>query len=632
MKILLRALLLLLFSLPYLSAQDIDVLLQDYHKESELSKKTKDESAGNLIVYTRDDLERMQVESLKDLLKSLRFFAYAENRLGQPDILNQDPITYYSKSVRVYLNENELLTAITGSGLILFGDMEMDFIDHVEIYEGFPSFDFGIEPATIVIRLYSKTAEHDEGGRVKATIGSHGTNKQNVYYTNQENGISYFIYANRTDDKKDSYIHQGETLRRDEQTNRFYGSLEVENHRLEFHAMKADGDAFLGSLVGNTPHSTFAEASFINLSTHSKFLNDSLTLNLSYIDAQHDLSYKYNPATPIFMPPASFVTSLDQTIEEEAFTANLKKVWDLDIHTISAGVQYRYKHFDLTDVTVNAFISPTTQAYYKEEVFSIFLQDLIALNDNHLISLSVMNLIYERDGNVDDPNTLQLRLGYIYSNNEWVSKTFISHQEFASEPYMTISPHYGNALLKPETYTSIFQEISYETSRTIYKVILGYGSNEKVPILDQNFQMQNSSKKIYGHLAAAEYTLLFNQKDKLELQANYTYIESPYGNKALKHYAYVARMLNSISKFDIFNELLVRSGYKNISTGYDYSAGVKYNLNRDFHINLKADNIFNKGLKWDYINQIDPATGLTSDRVVVPVVERRFLLGMEYLF
>ena len=147
----------------------------------------------------------MQAESLEDILKSLRLFGYSENRLGQPDILNQDPLPYYSSSVRVYLNETELLTSMTGSGLILFGNMELDFIDHVEIYQGFPSFDFGIEPATIVIRLYTKTAQHDEGGRVKVNLSTNGANKENVYYTNVEDGVSYFIYANRADNKKDTY-------------------------------------------------------------------------------------------------------------------------------------------------------------------------------------------------------------------------------------------------------------------------------------------------------------------------------------------------------------------------------------------------------------------------------------------
>ncbi|MCD6190782.1 MAG: Plug domain-containing protein, partial [Sulfurimonas sp.] len=228
-----KALLLILIFISLSYAEGIDSLLTDYEKESELSNKTKDESAGNLIVYTRDDLERMQVETLKDILKSFRFFPYAENRTSHPDILSQDPLSYASKSVRIYLNETELITSITGNGFFLFGDMEMDFIDHVEIYEGFPSFDFGVEPATTVIRLYSKTAEHDEGGRVKVTIDNKGANKQNVYYADKTDDISYFMYANHTGKKQDTYEHHGETLGRDKETNRFYGSLSTQNHNVE---------------------------------------------------------------------------------------------------------------------------------------------------------------------------------------------------------------------------------------------------------------------------------------------------------------------------------------------------------------------------------------------------------------
>ncbi|MCD6433416.1 MAG: hypothetical protein J7L21_05180 [Sulfurimonas sp.] len=627
-----RVLFSILFSLSILYAQGIDSLLQEYEEASELSKKTKSESAGNLIIYTRDDLERMQVETLKDVLKSLRFFPYIENRMAQPDTLNQDPIGYYSKSVRVYLNENELLTAVTGSGLILFGNMEMDFIDHIEIYEGFPSFDFGVEPATIVIRLYSKTAEHDEGGRVKTTLGSYGHNKENIYYTNKEDSFSYFVYANRSDDKTKEYEHKEETLKRNKQTNRFYGSLEGENHRLEFHAQQIIGDFFLGPLVGNVPKSASGKSSFINFATHSKFLNDSLTLNLSYIKTQNDFSLKYNPLTPILIPSIGFINSLDRTLEEEAFTTTLKKEWCLDIHTVSVGIQYRYKHFDLTDVEFNIPTPPKNQAYSREDIYSFFLQDLIALGDTHLISLSVMDQIYKRDGSVNDPNTLQLRAGYIYSEKEWVAKTFLSRQEFASEAYMSLASQYGNPQLDSEIYTSIFQEISYETKTTLSKVILGYGVNENTPILDKNFKMQNSDTDIVGYSAGVEFTLFFNQKDKLELQANYTSIESPYGNSNLNHYNYTARMLNSIWKFDIFNELVIHDNYSGVSTGYDYSAAVKYAVSKDFHLNLKGDNIFNSGQKHIYVNQINLVTGSPSDTIEVPVVEQRFMFGMEYLF
>ena len=125
--------------------------------------------------------------------------------------------------------------------------------------------------------------------------------------------FSYFFYANRTDDKKDTYDHEGETLRRDLKTNRFYGSLESKNHSVEFHAMKAVGDAFLGSAVGATPKETSKDTDYLSLSTNSKFLNDSLTLNLSYINMQSDFASEFDPTKPIF-------TTYEQTIKESSFT------------------------------------------------------------------------------------------------------------------------------------------------------------------------------------------------------------------------------------------------------------------------------------------------------------------------
>ncbi len=627
MKILL--LMLTLFSLSY--AEGLDALLNDYEKESELSNKTKDESAGNLIIYTRDDLERMQAESLQDILKSLRLFGYAENRLGQPDILNQDPLPYYSSSVRVYLNETELLTSMTGSGLVLFGNMELDFIDHIEIYQGFPSFDFGVEAATIVIRLYTKSAKHDEGGRVKANFSTNGANKENVYYTNIEDDISYFIYANHTDDKKETYNHNNETLKRDSHINRFYGSVGIQNHTFDFHVMHTKGDAFMGLLVGNIPQETSKENLFVNLSTNSKFMNDTLTLNLSYIKTTSEVSFEYSPSAPIIRPTETgfiAITSYKQALDEDSFTASLKKEWDIEAHTLSIGAQYRYKKFDVSDYRLNGIPNPKAQVYDKEDIYSLYIQDLISINDNNLVSLSIMDQEYVRNEDMDNQNTLQLRLGYIYTNKEWIAKTFVSSQEFATEPYMGII----NQELEKVTYKSIIQEVSYQTPQTLSKVILGYGINENM-IIPTMSGVGNSNIDPALYSAIVEFTLYFSQKDKLELQANYWRIESPMDESFddTEHISYVIRMLNTVSSFDVFNELVIHNGFSDVGTGYDFSTGVKYQVNKDFHINVKGVNIFDTGRDRDYINQMAP-TGVVIDSVVVPVVERRFTLGMEYLF
>ncbi|WP_152184765.1 TonB-dependent receptor plug domain-containing protein [Sulfurimonas indica] len=628
MKLLLFSIL-LVASVSY--ANDLDALLQDYQKESDFSKKTKDESVGNLIIYTRDDLERMQVETLKDILKSLRAFIYAENRVAQPDILNQDPITYYSKGVRVYLNEHELLTPLTGSGFIIFGDMNMDFIDHVEIYEGFPTFEFSVEPATIVIRLYTKNAEHDEGGRLKLSAGSYASNKENVYYAGSDESLSFFLYANHSENNRDTKEINAEQLKRDKNTNEFYGSLTNGHHSIELHALNSKGDAFLGSLIGNVPKNTQKEATFLNISTNSKFMQDSLVLNLSYMKQKDEFSSLYDPTAPVFVPPATLVNSYAQSIDEEAFTANLKKEFIYKNNDMSVGIQYRYKYFDLTDVKFNGIDSNITQAYKKENVYSVFIQDLITLSERNMLTLSLMHQIYQRKGDVHKSHTTQLRIGYIYSDKQWVAKTFLSSQEFASEPYMTISPYYGNPELQSESYKSIFEEISYTTQQTLTKLVLGYGKNYDVPILFSDGSggviMQNSSIDIDGYSASLEFTYYFRRDDKLELQANYTQIESPYGNSAGKYINYVVRMLNNVGKFNIFNEFIINSGYEGVDAGYDYTAGIRYEATKDLHFNLKGENIFNSALKQSFYIKLLPQE--TED---FSIVDQKVTLSMEYLF
>ncbi|WP_457745751.1 hypothetical protein [Sulfurimonas sp.] len=606
------------------ASDDIEALLESYKQKSDLSNKTKNESAGNLIVYTRDDLDRMQVETLKDILKSLRSFSYAENRISQPDLLNQDPIAYYSKAIRIYLNENELLNSLAGSGFIVFGDMEMDMIDHVEIYEGFPSFEFGVEPATIVIRLYTKDAKHDEGGRVKLSLGSYHSNKENAYYAGMNEDFSYFVYLNHSSNNRDNVALEGQNLYRDKEKKRFYASMENERHKIELHYQKEFLDTFLGSLVGALPTQSKATSSFFNIATHSKFLDDeSLTLNVSYSEDYNNYSTDYNASSPVIIPPSLLITSYRQSIKEKALTATLKKVFKLKEHTFTTGVQYRHKHFDLSDIEFNGVAQVINQPYDTEDIYSFFLQDSIEVSPNDIIIVSVMNQQYKRYGDVKTPNTLQLRAGYIYSNEKWVSKTFWARQEFAPEPYMTVSPYYGNANLEKEVYTSIFQEISYKGESTLSKIVLGYGKNENMPFLDNNYTMQNSHKNIFASSLAAEFTLFFRKKDKLELRFDYVM-----GANNNDYSNYVVRMLNSIGSLDIFNELIINAGYDNVETGYDYSAGIRYKMIDDLILKLKGENIFNKALQQQYYYELVPNVKTLN----VSTIDRKITFSIEYLF
>lgn len=644
-----------------LYSDDIDNLLSDFKQASDLSFKTKDEVIGNLIVYTRDDLERMQANTLKDVLKSMRYLNYQESRLGQPDLFNADPLLFNSSSVRIYLNNHELYSPLVGSGFGFFGDIELDFVDHIEIYQGFPSFDFGTEAATIVVRLYSKTSEHHTGSRLKLQAGSYGANSQSAYNAGEVKGLSYFAYASRRDNQRKETSHDNQKLSRDARTERLYLSLSSQNHSLEIHGSNMNGDAFMGSFISidsnvsspdstSLPDNSEINHKFISAALKSTFQEKSLILTASAMTRETHIRDTYT--SPLAYRPYSDgisqlqVNASHQNMNEESYTLGLTKKFETSNNTFTAGAKFRHKRFDLDSSTLDSFIytPPSTstpgslndpQPFSTTDIYTLFAQDEYSIDEHQLISLSLMVQHYHnRHTSVDDYHLLQRRIGYVYTKDEWIAKTFVSHEEFAPEPYFTVTDpgQYSNENLKKSSYLSAFQEVAYKTSSTHSKIVFGYTKTKDLPLLDSNFQLQNSTEDVHAFRASVEETISFNQNDKLELQAYVVSIDSPLSDSFKSNHGGMIRMLNTYRTFDVFNELVIREKSSSlVQNAHDYSAGIIYHVTQDLQFNLKGENLFDDGYEQAYINQIDSSTG-QIDYLIAPVIQRRIWLGMELLF
>jgi len=608
-----------------LNAQNLDNLLRLYQTESELSNKTKDENAGSLVVYTRDDLERMQVETLKDILKSTRYFRYFENRLAEPDVLNADPVAYNSKYIKIYLNDTELFLPIFGTGLPLFGDIEMDFIDHVEIYQGFPSFEYAIDPALIIIKLYTKDPKKDAGSRVKLLVASHNSHKENVYTSDiTENDLAYFLYANHTSKIQDKYYLEGKTPKRDSQTNHFFASLKKSDYKLDFNVLQKKQDTFLGELPLALPKKATKDASYISASLSHTFLEDkSISFQLSYINTSGDYNTQYTAPIPI-----ENYSIKEQNTNSNALTLITKKRFSFKTNSLTVGVQYRHKSFNLDDITIDGIANTTNQSYNREDIYSLFLEESLYLSENDLLGLSVMGQYYGRNRDMKNLTPLQLRLSYIKSLGTFTSKTFLSKKNIVPEPYMTATAYIGNPNLDIEVYSAATEEFQYGTENIVSKAIMSYVHIDNFLLPSITGVIQNSKKATNTYAASLELKYKFREKDQIELRAETLKIVGTDEELDETYVNYLFRMLNSVSKFDIFNEVVVNSGYQDIPTAYDYSAGVRYAYSPDIHIAFKGENIFNKGLKRKYLYSYIP----TRKDIAVPVIEQKFMFMLEYLF
>ena len=346
--------------LTFLQADILDKLLEEYSQKSDLSQKTKLENSGHLFVYTRNDIINMQAKNLKDILKSIPDFTYEESRYGYSDIYNSEGNSFSSHTMRLYLDNQELISGNYGSGLPIYGDMSLDFIDHVEIYLGSPSYKFTTESSLLVVKLYTKTTNKDLGGNYRAYIANDGYKQSSVNYLDYIGKSRYQIFFEYKEDKQDKLSHKNTLLSRDKKVPFFFAKLEKDDLKLNFHALSKKSDAYvnlskdatpLDSSINTDAYSINLEKSFLH--GHGKFAIDHSLINtiLDFKDDNPIISTYKN----FYQDTQENVTTIKTTLEDVIGNHNIFTGFDIrrksiDFKTIKKDNLYFNEEFDLQTI------------------------------------------------------------------------------------------------------------------------------------------------------------------------------------------------------------------------------------------------------------------------------------------
>ncbi|WP_457596549.1 hypothetical protein [Hydrogenimonas sp.] len=251
-------------------------LLDAYRIESDLSKKTKEENAGSVVVYTRDDLERMQIYRLTDILRELRFKGIRLNDFGMVDPVHVPPCLYNSDSIKIYVNDHEIVSSFSGSGLQFYGDVDMGMFDHVEVYYHAPVLDVATEPAVISIKLYTKDPERENGSSVVGRVGDRGTCEVQLSDARLFDEWSYYAYAEHAENrfKPTSREAGGRVydISRDYRQQHLFFDLHRGEHRLEPEYLGQKHDHFTAQSAFLTPRGGYWEQPRLRASWSSSFL------------------------------------------------------------------------------------------------------------------------------------------------------------------------------------------------------------------------------------------------------------------------------------------------------------------------------------------------------------------------
>jgi len=620
-----------------LYADSIDNLLGMIQKKSDLSQKTKLANSGVSFVWTRDDLDRMQITNLKQILNTIYPFGYNENRYGLVD-----PLTYnsgqpfLSSTVRLYIDNQEITTGLYGSGVFLMGDANIDWVDHIEIYTQNPTYEYATESTVTLIKLYTKSVSKDEGSMLKVAGGSYGASTLDGYNAGYVNDWSYFVFGLASNDKREKYYSHTTELSRDKKINSIVATLHKGNTNILLNAFTQDRDGFMSKSLDATPEKSQLNAKYLHLGIDSKINNFFYLFTASYTKATEEM---LDNVTPISSAPyyGMFPIKSTQTATHSyVVTGEVKYKYHKENNTLLTGLKYRTKRAKWDKALLNGINMAANDNTRIQNIATAYVENQYALHKNSIFTIGVEYQRVENRDTVQNDNFIMYRAGHTYTTDSWTVKTFYSHTLSTLEPYLVKSfafTAHPLSYYKPSQNDTLVEDILYEKKNNKYELIFDYTQGKDYYIPLDAGRIVNYDKILKMGGVEARWTHFYHGCDKLFVQGGYRVIYNTpkeyFSN--LKQYRAVVRNINTFDKFDIFNELIYNRNNVSNKNFYNYSAGVQYNYSDSFTFAIKGINLFDDARTTNYA-RINPVTFQAEKELNISPIDREVQISVKWIF
>ena len=459
------------------------------------------------------------------------------------------------------------------------------------------------------------------------SAGSHGFNQESYQYADVVDGVSYFTYASRMDDKRKEYESFDTPLFRDNARYFLFSTISNNKHKLQLQVIKHDRDMFLGASEDGRVDEAKNKISYLHIGYENTSI-DNLKLNLTFESAKSKI---------LAIDTQDYI---DVQNRDSIITADAQYKWiETDKHRFIIGAKYRYKYFKLDTFRLDGYETSDID-YDTQAIASLYLEDHYTLNDNWLLTFGTQFSNVYNNANIDDQNVWMARMGLIYSNENWTSKTFMHRSAFFIEPYLyTLNPFNIQNNIKPEIVNNITHEVQYKNDSHMLKAVVGYERVKNSTLVKgSTLKVINKNDDTSILFTYLTYKYKFNTHhhfSSLFSYSNYDNLDKGATAEGFERYKGVLRLTNNYDKFSIFNELtynynsLIKKHY------FDYSAGVKYHYSDNLIFSLKGENILDKARK-DLFRRgernFETRDWINHKPLLISPIDQKIYFTVEYLF
>ena len=630
-----------LFSLSY-GEENLDDLLSNYQQVSDLSKMTMKDSSSFGEIYTRDDLERMQLHNLQDFLKIVPGIYATRSSSNILSIAIPSNKSFPLSYTRLYINDHDVSSSSFGSAFIIWGEMPTEYINHIEVYKATSSMEFGNENAALIIKLYTKNANRDSGSKVRLLVDNLGSYDANIYTADiLESGIAYFAYANGDSIKREqystSYNSKTYDINSDKQGYNLFANINYKNFNADIASYKKTNDNFLGKGKYNTPEGGDLEArhSYIHLS--QTFAYD-IKIQLSYDNLIYDRNYIDENGIGIATPDSKIVQDYDIAFEDNIFSAIIEKKFQTENNSLLIGGFYKYKGFNSNGIYQDR-LTPTT---YTSDIsnslnmYSLYAEENYDIDNSFRIVASLKGDFFRYDKDVKAQNELLAKIGVIKKLDAFQAKLFFEKGYIPLSFYQIYNPGHTPYKANPELNT---------TKTDIATASLSYTSDAVESALTYVY-MKSKGLLAYEYLSTNGWVNSSDNQSQDYIQLDCTY-KFDIDNRVILNLVYgqnsdkidyspnteaLLSAFNRYKQFDFYNTFIYKNGYTYTSrTGdleilpsYELISALKYHYSKDLYLGLRGENLLNHSMNQAYKGSSNPQKIQTSDR--------KFWLNMEYTF
>lgn len=604
-----------------LHASSVDELMDEFSNKNALSQSTIDKNKGHLLLYTREKLERMHAKTLKDVLKTLPILAYSENRYGVTDPLSPRGVSPYSSNlIRLYIDDVEITQGWMGSGLIQYGDINIDFVDHIELYAIPPSFSTSVEPAYMTIFIYSKVPGRDRGGQLSLIQASRGSNTQTIGYGDKANGESYMINLSHTKENRQKVPNGTDRpLSRDFDRTQLFAYVKNKNQFFHLQLIHKKSDTLAGLSYDATP--LISEMDNINIHMdYGIHFSEHWKAQMAYDYLKTDL--KQEDDIPLLIASSLFQNTLNTTTKNSTYSGELTYNNVIDEHHVSLGFKGRVKKLDSLYVDK---LGSIPQKFNKETILSAFLQDQYELSDNELLTLGVKYSNVSRNASYEDDNLYQVRLGYLYNNDTWSYKTYLFRNMFTIDPFSRYFTLNSSVKIDPQITVGLTQELAYTDKTNEIRLMMFYLKEQN------NFVNIDSIEDTESFVTLLMYNYNLDRNNKLNFQVGEVrhFDVSNVGN--IDEYNAYVLLSNHYESLEISNGMIWNYNSYYEKNYFDWTSSVTWNYSEDLTFTLKGENLLDRAQAYN-IFRIDPSTGSRLTPINLSSFDQRISIELEYLF